>query len=192
MTTTAQPMLIGLVSHAPECGKSSTADILRRFAYQRLPFATPVKELAVSFLTLLGVPEKEARRLIYIDKHETIPVIGRTGRHILQTLGTDWGRKLISPSVWVDAWKVDWQRHARNGYLVVADDVRFPEEANLITSLGGELWLIERDGVHPCTSHESEGNLINYPGFTRVIHNSGRRMDDLEAIVLRIVDQWQP
>lgn len=191
MSAPGQPVLIGLASHAPECGKSTTAAILASLAYQRLPFATPVKELAVRFLTLLGVSEQEARRLAYIDKGETIPQLGVTGRHILQTLGTDWGRNMIKPDVWIQAWKSQWQSFVRRGCLVVVDDVRFPEEANLITSLGGELWLIDRDGVPPCTTHESEGRLINYPGFTRIIHNSGRQKSDLEAIVMRIAEQWQ-
>jgi hypothetical protein len=55
---------------------------------------------------------------------------------------------------------------------VVVDDVRFPNEAQLIKSMGGQLWRIERPGLTDATGHSSEGGLADWE-FDRVIVNDG-------------------
>ena len=60
---------------------------------------------------------------------------------------------------------------------VTFDDVRFPNEAEMIRRLGGELWLVDRPGVVYEGSHASEGALIDVLPDS-VINNSG----DLEQL----------
>lgn len=170
----AVQLLIGLASALPQGGKSEVARVLMDHSLQHLPFAGPLKELGCSILVRLGIAEAEAKRLLYIDKHEVIPVLGVTGRHFLQTLGTDWGRNLINRQIWTVLWKADFDRLWRNGYSIVVDDVRFPEEAELIRSLGGHLWWISRPTLvaDAAAQHESEGQLTGSPLITRTIVNS--------------------
>jgi hypothetical protein len=62
--------------------------------------------------------------------------------------------------------------------LVVADDVRFPNEALAIKEMGGEVWKIVRPGTENNESHSSEGQLDHWDGFSRIIVNDGS-IDDL-------------
>ena len=57
---------------------------------------------------------------------------------------------------------------------IVADDLRFPNEAELITALGGELLELRRadvEDIHQST-HRSDGGLTGY-NFDKTIHNNG-------------------
>jgi hypothetical protein len=213
----AKPSLIGLVSHAPGSGKSAIAEILDIYhGFICEPFAVPVKECALGVLINAGVLPADAEEYLYENKAKVIPELGVTGRHILQTLGTDWGRKKINRRLWLLCWENTYQiylnarSHSMTGVhfpeladlRVVADDVRFPDEADTILRLGGQLWEIIRPGTprhHPLPEwlswasrliprrwrsrfHASEGRLRNYPRFNLRIVNDGS-LDDLEATV---------
>lgn len=161
--------MIGLYSPAPQSGKTTLANALvERHGYHRVAFADPLKVMMVQFLKSLGYRQDEAERLVYIDKATTIPALGVTVRHLLQTLGTEWGRACVAPDVWLKCWAASAVLHQK----VVADDMRFPNEAQIIKSLGGELWLIVRPGAADSTGHASEGGLAGWK-FDRVIHNDG-------------------
>jgi hypothetical protein len=162
------PELIGLYSPAPQSGKTTVANALAAQGYARVPFAVPLKAMVAQFLQGLGYREDEAQRLVYIDKASTIPQLGITVRHLLQTLGTEWGRTCVAPDVWLKCWAASVTRYP----FVVADDVRFPNEAQLIKDMGGQLWLIERPGLADATGHASEGGLTGWE-FDRVIVNDG-------------------
>ncbi|MGA1730832.1 MAG: hypothetical protein ACO4B5_11450 [Steroidobacteraceae bacterium] len=189
------PVLIGLASPQPGCGKTAVACSLVGDTGVLMPFAGPLKEAGCDILFHFGVPGAEARRLLYIDKHEVIPQLGVTGRHFLQTLGTDWGRNLINKSIWVDAWRRRYESAtAEDGVsVVVVDDVRFPAEAQLIKDLGGQLWWISRPVLEPTEAvhHESEGQLVDSPLIDRVIANSGtlEQLHEVTLDALRFLQQ---
>jgi len=127
--------LIGLIG-LKGCGKSTVAQWLcNDHGFHRLAFATPLKRMLEVIIP--------AENLYGSKKEEVIAWLGCSGRHAMQTLGTDWGRQMISPTLWVDAL-------ARNPEFLhgraVVDDCRFPDEAELIRSHGGEIWKIHRSG----------------------------------------------
>ena len=165
------PRLIGLYSPAPGCGKTiATSLITDLFSNrQRVSFATPLKIAVLNMLDDLGL---NSFRYVYIDKEAIIPELGVSARHMMQTLGTEWGRACIHPDFWVMIARVEAQRIMADGGSVVIDDVRFPNEAAMIRDLGGELWRIERPGIAYDGDHSSEGGL---EGITpdRVIVNDG-------------------
>lgn len=160
--------LIGLYSSAPQSGKTTVATALEHQGFTRVPFADPLKAMVVQFLQSLGYRHHEAQRLVYIDKGAKIPQLGVTVRHLLQTLGTEWGRNCVAPDVWLKCWAASAKQH----WCVVVDDVRFPNEAHLIKSMGGQVWRIERPGLIDTTGHASEGGLCDW-SFDRVIVNDG-------------------
>lgn len=161
--------LIGLYSPAPQSGKTTVANALAASqGFCRVAFADPLKAMTCRFLEGLGYREDQAQRLVHVDKAVTIPELGVTARHLLQTLGTEWGRTCVAPDVWLKCWQAAAKRHPR----VVADDVRFPNEAQLIRDMGGQLWCIVRPGVEAATTHASEGGLAGWE-FDRVIVNDG-------------------
>ena len=170
--------LIGLYSPAPQSGKTTLANALvTAHGYHRVAFADPLKAMTCRFLESLGYRQDEAERLVHVDKAATIPALGVTARHLLQTLGTEWGRSCVAPDVWLKCWAATAVAHPK----VVADDVRFWNEAELIRSLGGEVWLIIRPGKTDTSGHPSEGGLDGWE-FDRVIHNDGTAEEMLHAL----------
>ena len=116
-------------------------------AIRIISFASPLKEM-------LGcIVHKD-----YIeDKERVIPNLGVSARHCLQTLGTEWGRNLISDSIWIDI-----TRHRieeSDAKIFIIDDVRFDNEAEMIRDMGGEVWKLSRSGVNEDDAHISESGV---------------------------------
>ena len=86
-------MLIGMCGAAGS-GKDTIADIL---GFDRVAFADPLYEM-VSLVTGLTPDEMRDRE----TKERTIDWLGQSPRQLLQTLGTEWGRGMVSESIWVD------------------------------------------------------------------------------------------
>lgn len=172
------PQLIGLYSPAPQSGKTTIAKVLQSHGYTLVPFAEPLKLMLAPLLSSLGYTDLEVHRFLYEQKGECVPELGITPRAMLQTLGTEWGRTCISPDVWLKHWKVRVSKHER----VVVDDVRFVNEAELIRSMGGQVWLIHRPGVRRGTNHASEGGLDEWPYFSDCIYN-GSTLEHLEQVI---------
>ena len=179
-----KPRLIGLYSSRPQCGKSTVAGILaRHYGYTVHPFVGPLKKLTVSFLMQFGYTREMAKNFVYQDKEHRIEgVPGHpTARHLMQTLGTEWGRDLVHRDVWLDM----WQSSMPLGPVVV-DDMRFPNEAQTIKDLGGERWLVSRlpssqASLVAAFRHPSEGAL-NDLEFDRVIVNDGSMLDLADTV----------
>ena len=161
------PRLIGLYSPAPASGKTTVADLL--IEHQRVAFAAPLKRAVSRLIDELGM---DGYYFVYEDKEAIIPELGVSARHMMQTLGTEWGRACIHPDFWVMIARAKTQRIMNDGGSVVIDDVRFPNEAAMVFELGGELWRIDRPGVSYDGSHESEGGLEDITP-DRVIVNDG-------------------
>ena len=165
------PRLIGLYSPAPGCGKTTVASLLTDLLNDRecVSFAAPLKIAVLNMLDDLGL---SGFHYAYEDKEAIIPELGVSARHMMQTLGTEWGRACIHPDFWVMIARAEAQRTMNDGKSVVIDDVRFPNEAAMIRDLGGELWRIERPGVIYSGDHSSEGGLEDIAP-DRVIVNDG-------------------
>lgn len=168
-----RPRIIGLYSPAPGSGKTTLARYLSYENYVILPFAEPLKRMTRVLLMNLGYGPLEIDELLTEDKERLLPQIRTTTRHILQTLGTEFGRGCIHPDLWLFCWQARADRFLQAGASVICDDVRFHNEADLIRSMGGEIWHLSRPGVTSRTSHASEGSLDDYPHFSRFIDNSG-------------------
>lgn len=171
------PRIVGLYSPAPQSGKTTLARYLSFQNYVILPFAEPLKRMTRVLLLNLGYGPLEIDELLTDGKERILPEIRTTPRHILQTLGTEWGRQCIHPDVWLKCWRSRADRFLQAGASVVCDDVRFPNEADLIRSIGGEIWHVSRSGTISSGTHASEGSLDDYPHFERFIDNDGTLHD---------------
>tara|TARA_R110001606_G_scaffold110003_2_gene235872 strand:- start:143 stop:670 length:528 start_codon:yes stop_codon:yes gene_type:complete len=172
--------LIGLYSHAPGCGKSTVARMLDG---EIVSFAAPLKRFVTSIVFGLGHDGFSAVR---DHKEDKIPEIGVSPRQMMQTLGTEWGRSCVHPNLWEMLAESQAKGLVNSGFSVVFDDVRFPNEAEMIRRLGGELWLVNRPGVVYEGNHASEGALSDVLPDA-VINNSGSR-DELRAIVAGLLE----
>lgn len=183
------PALVGLYAPAPQSGKSTVASMLETEGYTTLPFAATIKTLVSILLTELGIPYAQARDLVHRDKDALIPSLRTTPRHLLRTLGTEWGRDCVHPELWLKCWQVSYLNYRSSGLRVVVDDVRFVNEADLIRSLGGELWRIDRPlpPERVGTAHRSEGGLTTYPHFRHCIANDST-LDTLRRSVLAALE----
>lgn len=130
-------------------GKGQVAEFLHyHHGFTRMKFASGLKDM----LRALGLTERE----IEGDLKE-VPcglLCGKTPRHAMITLGTEWGRNQIGDDLWVVVMaekilKSDADR-------IVIDDVRFWNEHNVLKSLGAEVWLVRRPGFGPRFDHPSE------------------------------------
>lgn len=132
-------------------GKSTVAKhLVAAHGYRVEKFAGPLKDM----LRGLGLTERH----IEGDLKE-VPcglLGGKTPRYAMQTLGTEWGRGLISPSLWADA----WSSRAAAG-RVVCDDCRFPNEADAVRRLGGVIIRVVRPGLASTGGHASEAGQVD-------------------------------
>jgi hypothetical protein len=180
------PHLIGLYSPAPQSGKTEIARHLMLDGYMQVSFAAPLKSLVHELLCQLGHDNRTATSYVHAHKEQQIPGIRCSARHLMQTLGTEWGRQCVHPDVWVMiASKRISALHAA-GHSVVIDDCRFPNEASLIRELGGELWHVERPDATTSTDHASEGALTDPELFTHRIVNDGTLQQLREQVAARL------
>ena len=171
-------MIIGLYSPAAQSGKTTVARELERRGYCILPFAQPLRDMLSAMLRGVGYKQEEIDRYMYEDKEAVLSPFGVSFRHMARTLGTEWGRECVGP----DVWTTHWLERVRSHSFVVVDDVRFANEAELVRTLGGQMWKVTRPGVERATEHASEGGLDKWPHFTHDIINAGTLQDLLSGL----------
>lgn len=148
--------LIGIAGQA-RSGKDTLADYLLDNLsddWTRSSFADPLKAM----LSVIGVDCSDDKKAVVSDDY------GVTPRHMMQTLGTEWGRNLIDGDIWVKAFA-----RLNAGKCVIVPDVRFENEAELVREHGVLIHLVGRGGIEG--SHVSENPIEFKPGDI-VIDNS--------------------
>ncbi len=148
--TEAMSLIVG-ISGPKQSGKSTlTQYLVEHYGFTRTAFADPLKQ---ALITAFGL----TREQVYGDEKEipTDKLCGRTPRHAMMTMGTEWGRDMIHPDLWLTAWK----NTLPPGNLVI-EDVRFPNEHHEVTNvLGGSIISVQRPGCEYDSSHESEAHV---------------------------------
>lgn len=120
----------------------------------RSSFADPIKEM----LRAIGVDCSDDAKAVVDEAY------GVTSRHMMQTLGTEWGRHMIDGDIWVRAFA-----RLNAGKCRIVPDVRFENEADLVRECGVLIHLVGRGGIEG--NHASE-NPINFKEGDIVIDNS--------------------
>lgn len=168
-----QIQVLGLSGWA-RSGKDTVADYLvETEGYVKVSFAQPIKDALLALDPMINIGGtlahlSQSSSLTWDDLKDLSPDI----RPLLQKMGTEVGRNLFGEDFWVEA----AISRIPDGSKVVFSDVRFPNEAKAINSLGGEIWRIERAGVGPANDHISEHALNDY-SFDRVIKNDADLKD---------------
>jgi hypothetical protein len=157
--------LVGLYAPAMQSGKSTVASALAGHNYQTVKFAMPLKTMLADLLAIRGADQRIIDRMIDGDLKEapTKWLDGKTPRHAMQTLGTEWGRNCMGEDFWVNTAMSCVDSLLDRGHNVVMDDVRFWNEAQAIKDRGGLLVHIARPGAKVIASHASEGGLYGWP-----------------------------
>lgn len=149
----SHPIIIGLTGRA-RTGKDTLANYLCiNHGFTQLAYADPIRDA----LELgLGIESHYLRE----DKEAIIPWLGVSGRKLMQTLGTEWGRDLIR----LDLWRVMLHRRlttlAEESDRFVISDLRFHNEADWLRTLpGARIWHLERPNAAPVRAHASEDGI---------------------------------
>lgn len=114
-------------------------------------FATPIKDMLKAMgLTEYFVTDPEG-------KQEPIPWLdGVSGRELMQTLGTSWGRETVLDDIWLRAMNQRLRKYISTDKIIIIDDLRFDNEAKFIQSQGGYIISLTRDGINYTNEHKTE------------------------------------
>lgn len=173
------------------------SDSLWNWAINTASHAAVLKRM----LEAMGVPKMHLYGTQAEKAQSCEVLLGKSARHAMQTLGTEWGRKCIDPKVWLNCFNREVNRIAQEenkynplapgSYLgVLSDDVRFPNEVENIHEQGGlVLWLQGRrhsEDNEEQARHNSEQDLSKLPGVV-IIDNSGE-LAATEASINKHID----
>jgi hypothetical protein len=179
------PQYIGLHGFAG-AGKDSVAKVLEHYGYTRIAFADVLREaLYVLNPIVLYSPDAEGdlrvQDIVDNSGWDTAKREYEEIRRLLQVLGTEVGREMISQNVWVDSVFKKLEEDKK----YVFTDVRFVNEHHAIDSRLGLLIKVDRPGVGPVNDHKSDKGL---PGewFDAKIVNDGT-LEDLNTKVREIL-----
>lgn len=178
MTTT--PRLIGLTGKAG-AGKDTVAEYLNwGYTYDKVAFADPLRKGIAAIFDLHYTHFQHPR------KEETLPEIGKSPRQLMQTLGTEWGRELVHPDLWLILAKKRVEDFWTVGGKVVITDVRFENEATMIRELGGVIWHIKRAATGTPHQHLSEAG-VGFGAESDVMIDNNKSIDDLHILLDQVL-----
>ena len=155
-------------------GKTSIAkEIESRDSENRcvLSFADPLRRMMAQLIPMDAMTDPA-------QKEEPIEWLGgKSPRQLLQSLGTDWGRDMVSATIWIDA----MQRliSEQSSDVIIIDDCRFENEAQMVRDMGGVVILLHREGVNYTHEHVSEVPIA----FTNVLIDAGEIKSAADNII---------
>ena len=180
------------------CGKGTVGDILvEEYGFTKLSFADKLKDGVATVFNwdraMLEGDTVESREWRETQDDFWSRETGRTitPRLVLQEFGTDCMRHGFDDGIWVSLVKQELVKYPNKNFVI--PDVRFPNEANMIKSIHGEVWRVRRGqdpvwmrmyqdiGVEPKEVHESEWRWAKVD-FNNVIYND-LGIDELKSQV---------
>lgn len=180
------PNIIAVTAPSRRSGKGTISSLLvREYGYTAFSFALPIKTMFIALCMHAEVPQSKYPRILDGDLKETglDEIGGLSLRTFAEGVGTKWGREMFDQNLWVNIGRSKIQKMLAKGQRVVMDDVRFPNEAYIARSLGGQVWSVvrpvENGGLLPTLA--SEGHLKDYEFDHLMINNS--TVADLEDTV---------
>jgi hypothetical protein len=162
-------------------GKDSLTNTLLVEGFEQQRFADPLKAMLSTMLAMAGVPTLTIARMIDGDLKEvpTPFLAGKTPRHAMQTLGTEW-RDTLSKDLWLD--HLNERLKGRSGNYIVSD-CRFKHEATWVRERGGVVVEVVRSTqgrTEEGAQHISEIEMEQIVPDIEVFNYGG--LDDLKAI----------
>ena len=174
-------MIVGLHGFAQSGKDTIGQELVEKYGFERLSFADIIREGIYILNPILSHSPMGVTLRVkeVVDEYgwewakKNYPEV----RRLLQVMGTEVGRDLIYPAIWIDGVR----NKMRNGDYVITD-VRFENEAEMIKSnREGLLVKIIRDGVGPVNTHSSDSGLPDEL-FDLIINNDGSLEEFLESV----------
>lgn len=157
--------LLGLTGKK-QSGKSTIAEVAEEeFGFTRVALAEPLKNFILQCW-----PAFSPGHLWGDLKEDMVAVYGKSGRQVMQELGTDVLRG-YDPDIWVRAMQdeIEFLERMGGGYYII-DDIRFPNEVEMVKEMGGEVWKVVRSGQTEEDGHISELQALS--GLSHILFNS--------------------
>lgn len=155
-------------------GKDTAASFLTGdIGFERLSFADPVREALRTLDPVVGWDEEKRKVVRWAELYDACgyeeakdhPVYGKEFRRVMIFLGTNVAREQWKGTFWVDLLveKMRARREATGQSAFVIPDMRFPNEAEWVRSVGGTTVQVNRAGIG-ATQHEPgiPDHLIDY------------------------------
>ncbi|EIU7173476.1 deoxynucleotide monophosphate kinase [Pseudomonas aeruginosa] len=169
-----KPFLIGLTGRA-RSGKDTAANYLAaQFGLLVYALASPLK---LALLDMLNLP---GSALEGPAKEQPLPWLGKSPRELMQLLGTEWGRNLVHPQLWLMLADMNLSNHLEampqaQGFVI--SDVRFDNEADWIRAKGGVVVHLRRQVGAEVAAHSSESGIT--PGARDLFISNDGSLNDL-------------
>jgi hypothetical protein len=158
-----------LVGFAGPIGAGKNAAAIEWGAHVIIEHSDPIY---AALAAMIGVSPQ------WLRDHKDEPVEwlpGRpTVRFLLATMGTEWGREIVSEDLWVELAASRIAIALDSGAMVGVPGVRFLNEAESIRRMGGVVVWIHRPGVAQARGHSSERS-ISPADCDWIVSNSGSR-----------------
>ncbi len=129
-------IVIGLLGPAGAGKSTVAAHLAAKYGAKIYTLAAPLKEIARRVLDF----SQEQLYGTQAQKEAVDPRYGFSCRWFLQRLGTEGCRAVLGDNIWTEACLR--QITYDNPYVAVIEDVRFVNEADLITQDGGVVWRL--------------------------------------------------
>lgn len=163
-------MILGVTGFAQN-GKTTIANYLAaHYGFTILSYADGVRDMALAIDPIVEyrdpTPEEGIDVVGYCRYSRVLSARGYEAakqqadvRRLLQRIGTEGGRGVLGPDVWVDALRNKLADTILERVNIVVPDVRFENEAAFIKSMGGDVWRVVHTGRLVSTDlHPSEAN----------------------------------
>ena len=146
-------ILVGILG-AKGSGKSTIAQHLKeQHRFVRYSMASVLKDM----LRAAGLKEEHIHGSLKETPQDIL--CGKTPRWAMQSLGDEWGRQQIGQDLWVRLAEANLQevvrqltilRRGEAGEIaVVIDNIRYPNELEMVRRQQGQLFLVRRPSVEP-------------------------------------------
>ena len=165
-------------------GKTAAAmRLVEEHNFRRIRFAGPLKDMAYAF----GLSWDHLDGSL---KEKPCDLIGgKTPREFMQLLGTEFGRNMIDPDIWIKAW-VHAAKQVPDGVGIVADDCRFPNEATAVRKLSSNARVVRivREGQGSRQAHVSELQAFQVDSFIDNDEGVEELYRKVDALAKRVVN----
>jgi hypothetical protein len=189
--------IISLYSPRPGCGKSSIAKALECKGWIVVSFAEPLRRMVITFLVECGIDPLVAKQLVTDTALKDLPlekVPGNpTPRHLMRTLGTEWGRDCVTQKLWTEIARakarVALSTRPFGNAGVVFDDMRFATEYDMAVEEGALTVYLDRPQAPPLEGdHRSDGALDDADFvFDETVINDSEDKAQLTVIAHRLI-----
>lgn len=170
-----KPPLIGIAGKA-RVGKNTLATFIEaQYGGYQYAFADPMRAMLHAGL---GIDFKQ--EFWRARKEAKIEALGKSPRELMQTLGTDWGRQLVHPDLWVI---LAMMRLSNTGPGMIVTDVRFENEAHWIRKNGGTVLHLKRSAAPSVADHTSEAGIIFEPANNDIVIFNDLDLESLQHTV---------